>query len=140
MPRRATVVRPLTGVQPMTPDELRLARYRLKFSQATLAHYLGLSAATIAHWEQGRAPISNPTGLALMVLALQTIFGSGQTPEAPTSVVGPRIGRPPVVEDETSLRERYANASPEMQAVLRAMYPPGILDQSLSIQSPPAVP
>jgi DNA-binding transcriptional regulator YiaG len=52
----------------MEPSELRTRRLALHLSQKHLAEVLGVSASTVAHWEQGVQKIPAYLDLALRTL------------------------------------------------------------------------
>jgi DNA-binding transcriptional regulator YiaG len=53
----------------MLPADLIAIRVRLGLSQAALAAKLGVNWNTVAHWEQGRHPISKVAALAIERIA-----------------------------------------------------------------------
>ena len=56
----------LTDAEPeLTPARLRARRRALGLSQRALAQMLGVSANTLARWEQGQRGVGNPSMLRL---------------------------------------------------------------------------
>ncbi len=55
----------------MTPSKLKTTRARLGLTQEALAKMLGVSANTVARWEQGVHQIAPPTERLLKMLAAQ---------------------------------------------------------------------
>lgn len=65
--------------RPMTPAELRAARFKLGLTQKELAARLEVHWTTVARWEGGRHPISKATALAIRALAPRAGGGEGLT-------------------------------------------------------------
>jgi putative transcriptional regulator len=57
----------LIKTEPMTKEEVKALREKLKVSQAVFANYLNVSPKSVQAWEQG---ISKPTGAALRLLRI----------------------------------------------------------------------
>lgn len=57
----------LIKTEPMSKDEVKELRERLKASQSVFANYLNVSPKTVQAWEQG---IGKPTGAALRLLRI----------------------------------------------------------------------
>ena len=54
--------------EPVTANQVRALRKRLKLTQAALATRLGVTTKAVAHWEQGRRRIQRTTILLLTEL------------------------------------------------------------------------
>jgi putative transcriptional regulator len=57
----------LIKTEPMTKEEVKALREKLKVSQAVFANYLNVSAKSVQAWEQG---IGKPAGAALRLLII----------------------------------------------------------------------
>ena len=55
----------VTRVDRIEPDSVAVVRAKLKLSQSEFARMLGISAATLQNWEQGRG---QPSGAARVLL------------------------------------------------------------------------
>jgi transcriptional regulator with XRE-family HTH domain len=61
----------------MQPDELKALRKAAGMSQAEMAHEIGMSRKAIVEMEGGKAPIEKRTGLAVELVLLRSLDGSG---------------------------------------------------------------
>lgn len=50
----------------MTPAEFLAARHRAGLTQVAAARWIGVAAATVAHWERGRRPVPEYAALAVV--------------------------------------------------------------------------
>ena len=53
----------------MRPDEVRAIRYKLKQTQADFAAMIGVSAATLQGWEEGKRQPDGPAEALLRIAA-----------------------------------------------------------------------
>jgi transcriptional regulator with XRE-family HTH domain len=56
-------------VLPVTGDALRRLRRRLGLTQVKLAERVGVTVTSVARWERGERPISEPAALRARLLA-----------------------------------------------------------------------